>query len=164
MAYCLLPCTIHEPIPRRNSYFRNINGVGFYNITDDLCIIIKKLGPNATSRKIAGSIPDEVMGFFFFFFKPQEGFGVDSASNRNEYQESSWEVKSGRHGRMTTSFVSRLYRKCGILDIPQHYEPPQIVTGTASPFTIAPFGQRKNSLQNNYLTSPFGYIQRRQIW
>jgi hypothetical protein len=32
-----------------------------------------------TSRKVAGSIPDGVIGFFFV--------GVDWASNRNEYQE-----------------------------------------------------------------------------
>jgi hypothetical protein len=35
----------------------------------------------ATSRKFAGSFPDEVIGFFNW---------VDSASNRKEYQESSW--------------------------------------------------------------------------
>jgi hypothetical protein len=36
----------------------------------------------ATTRQVAGSIPDEV--------QPHYGPGVDSASDRNEYQESSW--------------------------------------------------------------------------
>ena len=37
----------------------------------------------ATSRKIAGSIPDGLTGIFF---RPHYGPGVDSSSNRNEYQ------------------------------------------------------------------------------
>jgi hypothetical protein len=46
----------------------------------------------ATSRKFAYSIPEEVTDFFQFTysFQPHYGPGVDSASNRNEYQESSW--------------------------------------------------------------------------
>jgi hypothetical protein len=46
----------------------------------------------ATSRKVADSIPNEVIGFFQLtcFFQPHHGPGVDSASNRNEYRESSW--------------------------------------------------------------------------
>jgi len=40
----------------------------------------------ATSRKVAGSIPDGVIGIFYWH-KPHCGSGVDSASNRNEYQE-----------------------------------------------------------------------------
>ena len=43
----------------------------------------------ATSRKVAGSIPDGVIGIFHLTlsFRPHYGPGVDSASNRNEYQE-----------------------------------------------------------------------------
>jgi len=43
----------------------------------------------AASRKVAGSIPDGVIGFFSLTqsFRPHYGPGVDSASNRNEYQE-----------------------------------------------------------------------------
>ena len=43
----------------------------------------------ATNRKVAGSIPASVSGFFIDikFFRSHYGPGVDSASNRNEYQE-----------------------------------------------------------------------------
>ena len=42
----------------------------------------------ATNRKVAGSIPTSV-GFFIDikYFRSHYGPGVDSASNRNEYQE-----------------------------------------------------------------------------
>jgi hypothetical protein len=49
----------------------------------------------ATSRKVAGSIPHGIIGIFHSF-PPHCGSGVDSASNRNEYQESLLEGKSGR--------------------------------------------------------------------
>ena len=43
----------------------------------------------ATNRKVAGSIPTGVTGFFIDIksFRSHYGPGVDSASNRNEYQE-----------------------------------------------------------------------------
>jgi len=43
----------------------------------------------ATSRKVAGSIPVGVSGFFIDTksFRSHYGPGVDKASNRNEYQE-----------------------------------------------------------------------------
>ena len=42
-----------------------------------------------TNRKVAGSIPAGVSGFFIDikFFRSHYGPAVDSASNRNEYQE-----------------------------------------------------------------------------
>ena len=42
-----------------------------------------------TVVKVAGSIPDGVSGFFIDikYFRSHYGPGVDSASNRNEYQE-----------------------------------------------------------------------------
>jgi hypothetical protein len=41
----------------------------------------------ATNRQVAGSIPDGVIGIFQWQpFPPHYGPGVDSASNRNEYQ------------------------------------------------------------------------------
>jgi len=43
----------------------------------------------ATNRKVTGSIPAGVSGFFIDikWFRSHYGPGVDSASNRNEYQE-----------------------------------------------------------------------------
>jgi len=42
-----------------------------------------------TNRKVAGSIPSGVSGFFIDIksFRSHYGPGVDSASNRNEYRE-----------------------------------------------------------------------------
>ena len=43
----------------------------------------------ATNRKVAGSIPADVNGLFINIksFRSHYGPGVESASNRNEYQE-----------------------------------------------------------------------------
>jgi hypothetical protein len=54
--------------------------------------------------------------------------GVDSASNRNEYQESSWGgVKSGQRVTVTSSppSFSSLFRKYGSLDVSQLSGPPR---------------------------------------
>jgi len=50
----------------------------------------------ATYRKVAGSIPDGVIGIFIHIksFRSHYGTGIDSASNRNEYQEYFLGVKS----------------------------------------------------------------------
>ena len=50
----------------------------------------------ATNQKVAGSIPAGVIGFFIDIksFRLYYGPGVDSASNRNEYQEYFMEVKA----------------------------------------------------------------------
>jgi len=51
---------------------------------------------SATTRREAGSIPAGVIGFFIDikFFRSHCGPGVDSASNRNEYQEHFLGVKA----------------------------------------------------------------------
>jgi len=50
----------------------------------------------AKNRKVSGSIPAGVSGFFIDikFFRPHYGPGVDSASNRNEYQKHFLGVKA----------------------------------------------------------------------
>jgi len=50
----------------------------------------------ATNQKVAGSIPAGVSGFFIDTksFRSYYGPGVDSASNRNEYQENFLGVKA----------------------------------------------------------------------
>jgi len=50
----------------------------------------------ATNRKVAGSIPTSVSEFFIDIksFRSRYGHGVDSASNRNEYQEHFLGVKA----------------------------------------------------------------------
>jgi len=59
----------------------------------------------ATNRKVAGSIPAGVSGFFIDikFFRSHYGPGVDSASNRNDYQEYFMGVKAaGAYDNLTT--------------------------------------------------------------
>ena len=58
----------------------------------------------ATNRKVAGSTPACVSGFFIDIkcFRSHYGPGVDSASNRNEYQEYFLGGKGGRRVRLTT--------------------------------------------------------------
>jgi hypothetical protein len=62
----------------------------------------------ATSRKVADLIPDEVIRFFKLTYSFQAHYGpvVVSASNRNEYQESSWGVKGGRPARKADNFTA----------------------------------------------------------
>ena len=58
--------------------------------------VAQRLRCCATNRKVAGSIPASVSGFFIDikYFRSHYGPGVDSASNRNEYQEHFLGVKA----------------------------------------------------------------------
>ena len=74
-----------------------LNIVGSCNTMVLYCIVLYYMGTAvaqwlrccATNGKVAGSIPAGVNGFFIDTksFRSHYGPGVDSASNRNEYQE-----------------------------------------------------------------------------
>jgi len=90
----------------------------------------------ATNRKVAGSIPACVSGFFIDIksFRSHYGPGVDSASNRNEYQEYFLGVKSGWCVRLTTLPPSCAVTKSGNLNFLEPSGPVQACNGTALPF------------------------------
>ena len=71
----------HTHNPHQNIYQYQTSGVG--------TAVAQWLRCCATNRKVAGSIPASASGFFTDIksFRSHYGPGVDSASNRNEYQE-----------------------------------------------------------------------------
>ena len=71
----------------------NVQNVHTFTITAD---VKRKAHTRVGGRKVAGSIPAGVIGFFIDIksFRSHSGPGVDPASNRNEYQEYFLGVKS----------------------------------------------------------------------
>jgi hypothetical protein len=62
-----------------------------------------------------------------WIFQQHKCPGVDSASNRYEYQKCSWRVEGGRPARKADNFVSCepiVYEMCGSLDVSQFYGRP----------------------------------------
>jgi len=88
-------------------------------------------------RKVAGSIPVGVIGFFIDIksFRSHYCLGVDSASNRNEYQEHFLGVRGGRCVRLTTlpPFWA-IVMKSGNLNFLEPSGPLQACDWTALPF------------------------------
>ena len=92
----------------------------------------------ATNRKVAGSIPASVNGFFIDIksFRSHYRPGVDSASNRNEYQDHFLGGKGGRCVRLTNLPPScAVVTKSGNLNFLEPSGPVQACNGTALPFT-----------------------------
>jgi len=89
----------------------------------------------ATNRKVAGSIPDGVSGFFIDIksFRSHDGPGIDSASNRNEYQEYFLGIKSGRRVRLTLPPSCAVVMKSGNLNFLEPSGPLRASNGTALP-------------------------------
>ena len=81
--------------------FTQLNGVYYKNPIPEIRYLNRLLTMVccATNRKVVGSIPAGVSGFFIDIksFRSHYGPGVDSASNRNEYQEYFLGVKGGRY-------------------------------------------------------------------
>ena len=86
----------------------------------------------ATNRKVAGSIPTGVIGIFQWqSLRSHYGPGVDSASNRNEYQEYFLGVKAAvRKADNPTTFCA-IVMKSGNLNLLETSGPLQACNGTA---------------------------------
>jgi hypothetical protein len=86
-----------------------------------------------TSRKVAGSIPDEVIGFFNWPNPSSRTMALGSTQPLTEMSTRNLLGGEGRPAREADNLtaVSRLSRKCGSLDVSQPYGPSRPVIGIA---------------------------------
>jgi len=95
---------------------------------------------SSMNRKVAGSIPDGISGFFIDiqYFQSHNGPGVYSASNRNEYHKYFLGRKSGRCVRLTTYHNPvPLSLKSGNLNFLEPSGPVHACNGTGLPFLVS---------------------------
>jgi hypothetical protein len=103
----------------------------FYSMCTRWCRWLRRC---ATSRKVAVSIGS--LGFFIDLILPAALWpGLESASDRNEYQEYLLEVKRLVHrADNLATFMCRLSRNSGSLNLLEPSGPVQACIGTAVPF------------------------------
>ena len=114
------------------------------------------------NRKVAGSIPAGVSGFFFDIksFRSHYGPEVDSASNTNEYQEYFLRGKVGRCVRLTTLPAScAVVTKFGNLKFLEPPGPVHACNGTALPLIYLSFQWCNEAFQAEVLSQSRGMDQ-----
>jgi hypothetical protein len=117
----------------------------------------------ATNRKVAGSIPDGVIGNFYWHksFWSHYGPGVHSFSNRNEYQEYFLGGKCGRCVRLTTLPPScAVVMKSGKHNFLEPSGPLQTCNGTAFLLWVQSF----ILLMPKYVVSDLARLRHKGSW